>query len=157
MIAKCLIEEMEFNKGPAAAAAAAAQSCNCNWAAWTIFSSFSTSLHINPLFTPHIMPASKLSLCAQIVLSTKFAFFKRSMKHHMCYFHDHSELKWIWKSAGWSPREDDEVKCFDAGNRGVHISTSLTRLDGALDVKLWTDQKIGPFSYLNPNFNIISN
>ena len=36
----------------------------------------------------------------------------------------------------------------------VHISTSLTRLDGALDVKLWTDQKIGPFSYLNPNFNI---
>ena len=33
----------------------------------------------------------------------------------------------------------------------VHISTSLTRLDGALDVKLWMDQKMGPFSYLNPN------
>ena len=33
----------------------------------------------------------------------------------------------------------------------VHISTSLTRLDGALDVKLWTDQKMGPFSYLKPH------
>ena len=45
---------------------------------------------------------------------------------------------------------DDEVQCCDAGNRGVHISTSLTRLDGALDVKLWRDQERKSFSYLNP-------